>query len=134
MQLSPIAGSFIQAGLLTPGSSYLPAFPEFPPVALSAFVPVTAAGPFPIWISPHGIPYYALRHLNYFLCFILNAIKLASSIFIYQIACEFLIVLAMLLSAFLTCEEISAASGRWPDSSACRLRSNIPTSRLLIAS
>src|SRR5208283_2239579 len=55
----------LQAGLLAPGSSYSPAFPNRGSVALLAFVPVTAAGPLPVRAyraGPHGIPYYALRH------------------------------------------------------------------------
>ena len=56
--------TILQAGLLAPGSSYLPAFPNRGSVALSAFVPVTAAGPLPARIDSTltGFPITPFRH------------------------------------------------------------------------
>ena len=56
--------TILQAGLLAPGSSYSPAFPNQGSVALSAFVPVTAAGPLPARIDSTltGFPITPFRH------------------------------------------------------------------------
>jgi len=63
--------TILQAGLLAPGSSYSPAFPNQGSVALSAFVPVTAAGPLPARIDSTltGFPITPFGHpeVRYFI-------------------------------------------------------------------
>ena len=67
------AGNVCQSSRLTSRRVFwLPVHPTRRPSRIeiqwlvSAFVPVTAAGPLPVWtIRPHGIPHYASRHLKY---------------------------------------------------------------------